>query len=132
MWHLYGDFKEESGREGQSYRAALAASYSGMTKSRDISQLTLLLSPDHNTDRETETPVYQEVRGIDKERSAALEVWRGELKKWIYWYLKLLTRLLNAVTFIFLIIYGRNIKWKGDHLEFRSGTLCNSINQGPL
>jgi len=45
-----------------------------MTKSRDISQLTLLLSPDHNTDRETETPVYQEVRGIDKERSAALEV----------------------------------------------------------
>jgi len=36
MWHLYGDFKEKSGRVGHSHRAVLDVSYSGMTKLRDI------------------------------------------------------------------------------------------------
>jgi hypothetical protein len=67
--------KKESRREGHSHSAAQTASYSGMTKSCNISQLTLLLNAVHNTEQETERdPVYQHVGGADKERSAALDV----------------------------------------------------------
>ena len=117
---------KRNARQTVGHGAGMITYSSGIMKSHDKPQPTTLLSPDHNKERgQKKMPAWVITASIsvNKERLAALDVSSGEE-----------TSITGTINFqkatqchvISLIIYGRNIGWKVNHLRYRT------YNQSPL